>query len=385
MTRDELARVGLRVKDLEWHQLGPMPVWKSDWGDEIRLHTTSPGYFYGGRTWASLDAAREAAQEGHVERILAALTPAPVAQDVAGLIEPVAWRVRVKSDDTEEWSLLPAGGGADYTDRKGYECEPLYSAAAPRALTADAGAQPQDGNRPLPIDRETLGRMVREAWVRWAETQPTPKPSWLVPYDELAEPDKEADRQIGEAISRWTLIHDAARNSLTADAGAQGGTAARVAMGNLHPDYAPPADPVREISPDATLLAAEMQRRAVERAKADAEMCMESAAKAEAEGHDSAADQDRQAAHVARGIAAAIAALPLPTSALAAAMQVPEVRAMQQEAYIEGIKSAADTIRSMSATAGVINERTRDLFLDVLDEVRLRALAALPREKEGDA
>lgn len=75
----------------------------------------------------------------------------------------------------------------------------------------------------------------------------------------------------------------------------------------------------------------------------------------------------------------------LPTSALAAAMQVPEVRAMQQEAYIEGIKSAADTIRSMSATAGVINERTRDLFLDVLDEVRLRALAALTREKESDA
>ncbi|KKL95931.1 hypothetical protein LCGC14_1849720, partial [marine sediment metagenome] len=40
--------------------------------------------------------------------------------------------------------------------------------------------------------------MVREAWVRWAKTQPTPKPSWLVSYDDLSEPDKEADRQIGE-------------------------------------------------------------------------------------------------------------------------------------------------------------------------------------------
>lgn len=68
----------------------------------------------------------------------------------------------------------------------------------------------QDGNRPLPFDRNQLGRFVREAWVRWAQTQPNPKPSWLVPYDELSEPDKEADRQIGETVARWTLIGDAA-------------------------------------------------------------------------------------------------------------------------------------------------------------------------------
>lgn len=68
-----------------------------------------------------------------------------------------------------------------------------------------------DGNRPLPFDRETLGRMAREAWVRWAQTQPNPKPSWLAPWDDLCEPDKEADRQIGETIARWTLIGDAAR------------------------------------------------------------------------------------------------------------------------------------------------------------------------------
>jgi len=72
-----------------------------------------------------------------------------------------------------------------------------------------------DGNRPLPLDRDKLGRLVREAWIRWAGTQPSPKPSWLVPYDEISEPDKEADRQIGEAIARWTLIHDAARAALT--------------------------------------------------------------------------------------------------------------------------------------------------------------------------
>ncbi len=73
-----------------------------------------------------------------------------------------------------------------------------------------------DGNRSLPFDRDQLGRFVREAWVRWAETRPNPKPSWLVPYDDLSEPDKEADRQIGETVARWTLVGDAARAALKA-------------------------------------------------------------------------------------------------------------------------------------------------------------------------
>lgn len=73
-----------------------------------------------------------------------------------------------------------------------------------------------NGFRPLPWARETLGRFVREAWVRWAETQPDPKASWLVPYDDLSEADKEADMQIGEAVARWTLIGDASRSALVA-------------------------------------------------------------------------------------------------------------------------------------------------------------------------
>lgn len=55
-------------------------------------------------------------------------------------------------------------------------------------------ASPEDAHR------EMLGRIVREAWVSWARTQPYPKPSWLAPYDDLDGPDKEADRQIGEAV-----------------------------------------------------------------------------------------------------------------------------------------------------------------------------------------
>lgn len=49
-------------------------------------------------------------------------------------------------------------------------------------------------------DRDALGKVVREAWVKWALTQPDPKTSWLVPYDRLSEADKEVDRQIAEAV-----------------------------------------------------------------------------------------------------------------------------------------------------------------------------------------
>ena len=46
------------------------------------------------------------------------------------------------------------------------------------------------------VDREVGGRVVRDAWTAWAQQQPHPKPSWLLPYDALSEADREADRQI---------------------------------------------------------------------------------------------------------------------------------------------------------------------------------------------
>jgi hypothetical protein len=49
-------------------------------------------------------------------------------------------------------------------------------------------------------ERDRLGRLVRELWIGWAEKQPSPKPSWLVPYHELSESDKEADRVIGYGL-----------------------------------------------------------------------------------------------------------------------------------------------------------------------------------------
>ena len=54
-----------------------------------------------------------------------------------------------------------------------------------------------------PTERERLGKVVRQAWIEWAKQQPNPKPSWLVPYEQLNEADKEADRLIGERVVEY--------------------------------------------------------------------------------------------------------------------------------------------------------------------------------------
>lgn len=70
-----------------------------------------------------------------------------------------------------------------------------------------------DANRPIP-DREILGQHVRKVWIMWAKNQPDPKASWLVPWRDMKEEDKEVDRQIGEEIARLTLLCDAAKASM---------------------------------------------------------------------------------------------------------------------------------------------------------------------------
>lgn len=61
-----------------------------------------------------------------------------------------------------------------------------------------------------PLDREFLGAVVRRVWIEWAKEQPNPKPHWLTPWSELAEPDKEVDRRIGEAINVLSCGHSVA-------------------------------------------------------------------------------------------------------------------------------------------------------------------------------
>ncbi len=55
------------------------------------------------------------------------------------------------------------------------------------------------------IDRESLGRLVRETWVAWAEGLDSPKDHWLQPWDELVEGMKEVDRLIGVAVAKRVM------------------------------------------------------------------------------------------------------------------------------------------------------------------------------------
>lgn len=56
-------------------------------------------------------------------------------------------------------------------------------------------------------DRDKLGQLVRLEWIKWAKEQPTAKPSWLVPWEELSEPDREVDRRIGVALANYGRLN----------------------------------------------------------------------------------------------------------------------------------------------------------------------------------
>lgn len=89
-------------------------------------------------------------------------------------------------------------------DTKREFCEPCQFTGA-KTLPANAAPSPPTGSR-APVGgaadghRESLGRMVRNVWIAWTKEQPCPKPSWLVPWEGLSEPDREVDRRIGEAL-----------------------------------------------------------------------------------------------------------------------------------------------------------------------------------------
>lgn len=56
---------------------------------------------------------------------------------------------------------------------------------------------------PPAADREHLGRLVRDIWCQWAREQPAGnrKPSWLTPWAELGDGQREVDMRIGEAVA----------------------------------------------------------------------------------------------------------------------------------------------------------------------------------------
>lgn len=62
-----------------------------------------------------------------------------------------------------------------------------------------------EGGIPALADRDFWGSLVRELWVAWAREQTDPKPSWLVPWGELCEADREADRRIGTGVAEVAM------------------------------------------------------------------------------------------------------------------------------------------------------------------------------------
>ena len=51
------------------------------------------------------------------------------------------------------------------------------------------------------MNREKLGRIVHETWIKCAKTKPNFKDVLLIPYDDLQSNDKEINMQIGEAVA----------------------------------------------------------------------------------------------------------------------------------------------------------------------------------------
>lgn len=57
-----------------------------------------------------------------------------------------------------------------------------------------------------PHEREELGQVIRNAWVRWASRQANPKASHVVPWRDLPELDKEADRCIADELVAYLRL-----------------------------------------------------------------------------------------------------------------------------------------------------------------------------------
>jgi hypothetical protein len=107
-----------------------------------------------------------------------------------------------------EFAKLRGAAGVKGTDLWNGE-KPLALQIADEALAR--GVAPTVEVPPLdPAMREFMGKLVRAEWERWAREQPNPKPSWLTPWDQLTEPEREVDRRIAEAIWRFSYVRDAA-------------------------------------------------------------------------------------------------------------------------------------------------------------------------------
>lgn len=114
--------------------------------------------------------------------------PASVAQTAAALKEAAA----AEADEglgPEPGILAPSAGDPALPPRRGV-----------RVATVTGGFTWLEFPTLAPDLIESLGRLVRHVWVEWARRQPNPKPSWLVPWEKLAKPDRDVDMRIGAAL-----------------------------------------------------------------------------------------------------------------------------------------------------------------------------------------
>lgn len=85
-------------------------------------------------------------------------------------------------------------------------------------------------------EREELGKLVRDVWIHWAKEQPDPKPSWLLPWEAMAEDDREVDRRIGEMLY-WAGYELAKAEAQRADAVVAKAVAYHEVEGSIKPRH----------------------------------------------------------------------------------------------------------------------------------------------------
>lgn len=139
----------------------------------------NPPFAYQARQWA---------EEGARVECFSGRDPSDVVHEgrIIGMTE--APTVHVQKDDGQivSWVL-------GITRKK----TAVSSSDAPNQ-TAGEDVAPKPGDPAEP--REGVGRFVRHVWVEWARDQLDPKPSWLLPWEELDDGQREVDMRIGAAL-----------------------------------------------------------------------------------------------------------------------------------------------------------------------------------------
>lgn len=113
--------------------------------------------------------------------------------------EREARTMRMWADDAEDRLIAAEAKIAALEELAKWPYDWILTAQLRTVLGGDAVMSADTSDVGL-TERERLGRLVREVWIEWAREQPDPKPSWLVEWDDLPEPDREVDRRIGERL-----------------------------------------------------------------------------------------------------------------------------------------------------------------------------------------